>query len=132
MKNRGMIAVVLAVGALWLWKRKAEAAPEAEPEPQLAEFYMPAQMRKAKYPTIDPYTVCEVWLDITNKGDVPGVQIVHIWDSAGNVDTYETVILPPGETYTWHRSQWIGYGLSSYWVKAQGNWVGNNYSEAGF
>ncbi|GAI75680.1 unnamed protein product, partial [marine sediment metagenome] len=90
-------------------------------------------MRKAKYPTIEPYTVCEVWVDITNHGDGSGTQIVHIWDSVGNVDINITVTLEPGETYTWHRSQWIDFSrLPSYVVWAQGDWVENNYSRAIF
>lgn len=99
-----------------------------------AEFYMPAEMRKAMYPTIDPYTVCEVWVDVTNNGGAPGIQVVHVWDSAGNVDDYITVTLQPGETKTvFHRTQWIDFSrISRYWVKAQGDWEENNYSEAIF
>lgn len=100
----------------------------------VAEFYMPAAMRKKMYPTIDPYTVCEVWVDVTNNGGAAGTQIVHIWDSVGNVDAYKTVTLQPGETKTiFHRTQWIDFSrISSYTVWAQGDWVDNNYSEAIF
>ncbi len=98
-----------------------------------AEFYMSAEMRKSMYPTIEPYTVCEVWCDITNKGDASGTRNVHILDSVGNVDFTMEVTLQPGETYTWHRAQWIDFSrISRYWVKAQGDWIGNNYSEAIF
>lgn len=101
--------------------------------PAVPQFYMPAGMRKAMYPTIEPYTVCEVWCDINNKGDAPGTRNVHIWDSVGNVDFTMEVTLQPGETYTWHRTQWIDFSrISRYWVKAQGDWIGNNYSEAIF
>jgi len=104
-----------------------------------AEFYMPAEMRKAMYPTIDPYTVCEVWVDVTNNGDAPGTQIVHIWDNVSAaenspLDTNITVNLQPGETKTvFHRTQWINFSRKpSYIVRAQGDWANNNYSEARF
>ena len=99
----------------------------------LAEFYMPASMRKSMSATIEPYTVCNAWVDITNNGNTDGVQIVHIWDSVGNVDVFITVALAPGETYTWYRMQWIDFSrIGTYVVRAQGDWVGDNYSVASF
>jgi len=108
--------------------------PEEPPPPEeKAQFYMPAEMRKAMYPTIEPYTVCEVWFDITNNGDAPGTHNVHIWDSVGNVDFTIPITLQPGEPYTWHRIQWIDFQrISRYSVRAQGDWEKNNYSTATF
>ena len=99
----------------------------------LSEFYMPASARKSMTATIEPYTVCHTWIDVTNNGDADGVQVVHIWDTVGNVDVFITVALGPGETYTWYRSQWIDFNkLPTYVVRAQGDWVGNDSSVANF
>ena len=98
-----------------------------------SEFYMAAEMVKSLYPTIEPYTVCEVSLDIINRGKTDGVQVVHVYDSAGALDAYITVALAPGETYTWARTQWVDFSrIASYTVWAEGDWVGNNRSVATF
>jgi len=112
--------------------------PEPEPEPEPVEFNVFA--RKKMYPTIDPYTVCETWVDVTNNSAGPGVQILHVWDSVGNVDSEIEITLNPGETHTWHRVQWIDFSrISSYKVEAetgyfdtQDRWVRSDYSKVIF
>ena len=112
--------------------------PEPEPEPEPIEFSV--SVRKSMYPTIDPYTVCETWFDVTNSGAGPGVQVLHVWDSVGNVDQYIEVTLNPGGTYTWHRVQWIDFSrISIYKVEAEvgyfdthDRWIRKDYSKVTF
>lgn len=101
----------------------------------VAQFYVPPEMRKklTDGTIAGMYWNCEVWCDITNNGDAPGTHNVHIWDSIVNVDFTMEVTLQPGETCTWHRSQWIDFKrISRYSVWAQGDWEENNYSVASF
>jgi len=99
--------------------------------PAVPQFYMPSAMtvKVTNGSILGMYWNCEVWCDITNNGDAPGTRNVHIWDSGGIVDVTIEVTLQPGETYTWHRSQWADFRrINSYSVWAEGDWEGDNYS----
>ena len=104
----------------------------APPEP---EFYVPAEMTKELLDgtILDMYWNCKVSCIITNNGEGPGTQNIHVRDSAGNLDKTLSVTLEPGAAYTWTHSQFIDFRrIATYTVRLQGDWVGNNTSVAVF
>lgn len=97
-----------------------------------AEFYVPPEMEKSiEWVDVLNYWNHKCWVTITNNGDAPGTHNIHVWDSIGNLDAIIPITLQPGESYTWSNWQWLTW-YGNYRVYLEGDWIGNNYSEAIF
>jgi len=100
-----------------------------------AEFYMPAQIDvKVEDGTIlDMYWNCIFTVPISNVGDAPGKQRIHviaITDGEVHRDYTQEISLQPGQTYLWELKQWVDFRrLSYYKVTISGDWEADNYAE---
>lgn len=98
----------------------------------LARFFMPPEMevRVTDGTILGMYWTCEFSVLITNQGDAPGTHTINWWDNAGVISGSRKITLQPGESYTWHLSQWVDFRrISTYIMNLSGDWEQDNFSQ---